>query len=82
MTLAQVGVSSRGCFPAVVVHSRQFTMNAPNGSPASFYSPHMGGGNFLFMDGSTRTLNVSIELSVMRALCTRNNQEVVAEVDL
>lgn len=68
----------RPTITAVVVHSRQYTLNAPNGSPASFYSPHVGSGNFLFMDGSTRTLSASIDLSVMRALCTRNNQEVVS----
>jgi len=72
----------RPSITAVVVHSRQYTMNAPNGSPASFYSPHVGSGNFLFMDGSTRTLNASIDLAVMRALCTRDNQEVVSESDL
>ena len=72
----------RPSITAVVVHSRQFTLNAPNGSPASFYSPHVGGGNFLFMDGAARLLNASIDLSVMRALCTRNNQEVIAENDL
>ncbi len=68
----------RPTITAVVVHSRQYTLNAVNGSPASFYSPHSGGGNFLLMDGSTRMLNVSINLSVMRALCTRNNREVIA----
>ena len=69
----------RPTITAVVVHSRQYTVNAPNGSPASFYSPHVGGGNFLFMDGSTHMLNASIDLSIMRGLCTRNNQEVIGE---
>ena len=68
----------RPTITAVVVHSRQYTLNAASGSPASFYSPHVGGGNFLFMDGSAHTLNARIDLTVMRALCTRNNREVVS----
>ena len=71
----------RPTITAVVVHSRQYTVNAPNGSPASFNSLHAGGGNFLFMDGSTRLLSASIDLSVMRGLCTRNNGEVVSAGD-
>jgi prepilin-type N-terminal cleavage/methylation domain-containing protein/prepilin-type processing-associated H-X9-DG protein len=66
---------------AVVVHSRQFTLNAPNGSPASFHSAHTGGGNFLFMDGSVRFIGNSVALGVMRALCTRDGGEVVSASD-
>ncbi len=69
----------RPTITAVVVHNRQYTLNAPNGSPASYYSPHVGGGNFLLMDGSTRTISASIDLSIMRGLSTRNNQEVIGE---
>jgi len=69
----------RPTITAVVVHSRQYTMNAPNGSPASFYSPHTGAGNFLLMDGSTRMLNAHINLSVMHGLCTRNNQDIFGD---
>jgi hypothetical protein len=68
----------RPTITAAVVHSRQYTQNAANGSPDSFYSPHVGGGNFLFMNGSTCTLSASIDLSVMRGLCTRNDQEVIS----
>jgi prepilin-type processing-associated H-X9-DG protein len=63
----------------VVVHSRQYTLNAPSGSPASFHSAHNGGGNFLFLDGSCRFVGDSISLTTMRALCTRNGGEVIAE---
>jgi prepilin-type N-terminal cleavage/methylation domain-containing protein/prepilin-type processing-associated H-X9-DG protein len=66
----------RPAITAVVVHSRQYTLNAPNGSPASFHSAHPGGGNFLFMDGSCRFIDNSISLTTMRALCTRNGGEV------
>ncbi len=67
---------------STVVHSRQYTVNAPNASPAAFHSVHPGGGNFLFMDGSTRWINNNIDLNVMRALCTRANGEVVSDGDL
>ena len=68
----------RPSITAVVVHSRQYTFNATNGSPASFHSAHPGCCNFLFMDGSVHTLTNDISLTVMRALCTRNNREVIS----
>jgi prepilin-type N-terminal cleavage/methylation domain-containing protein/prepilin-type processing-associated H-X9-DG protein len=71
----------RPSITAVVVHSRQYTLNAPNGSPASFHSAHPGLGNFLFMDGSIRSINNAVALNVMRALCTRNGGEVVSGSD-
>ena len=66
----------RPSITAVVVHSRQYTINAINGSPASFHSAHTGGGNFLFMDGSVHFIS-NIDLTTMRALCTRNCGEVI-----
>jgi prepilin-type N-terminal cleavage/methylation domain-containing protein/prepilin-type processing-associated H-X9-DG protein len=66
---------------AVVVHSRQYTLNAPNGSPASFHSAHTGGGNFTFMDGSVKFISNGVSLAVMRALCSRNGGEVVSGGD-
>ena len=66
----------RPTITTVVVHSRQYTFNDPNGSPASFHSAHPECCNFLFMDGSARTLKSSISLTVMRALCTRNYGEI------
>jgi prepilin-type processing-associated H-X9-DG protein len=71
----------RPSITAVVVHSRQYTVNAPNGSPASFHSAHPGGGNFLFLDGSCHFINNSIDLTIMRALCTRNYGEVISASD-
>jgi prepilin-type N-terminal cleavage/methylation domain-containing protein/prepilin-type processing-associated H-X9-DG protein len=68
----------RPSITSVVVHSRQYTLNARNGSPASFHSAHTGGGNFLFMDGSCHFIRDSIDLTTMRALCTRNYGEVIA----
>jgi prepilin-type N-terminal cleavage/methylation domain-containing protein/prepilin-type processing-associated H-X9-DG protein len=71
----------RPSITAIVVHSRQYTVNAANGSPASFHSAHPGGGNFLFMDGSCHFINSSIDLTTMRALCTRNYGEVISAHD-
>ena len=69
----------RPSITAVVVHSRQYTVNAPNGSPASFHSAHPGGGNFLLMDGSCHFITDSIALATMRALCTRNYGEIISQ---
>jgi prepilin-type N-terminal cleavage/methylation domain-containing protein/prepilin-type processing-associated H-X9-DG protein len=71
----------RPSITAVVVHSRQFTVNALNASPASFHSAHPGGGNFLFMDGSGHFIKNTINLTTMRALCTRNYGEVISASD-
>jgi prepilin-type N-terminal cleavage/methylation domain-containing protein/prepilin-type processing-associated H-X9-DG protein len=67
----------RPAITATVVHSRLYTVNSPNASPASFHSTHTGGGNFLFMDGSCHFITNNIDLTTMRALCTRNYGEVI-----
>jgi hypothetical protein len=56
---------------------RQDVPNDPAGSPASFHSRHADGCHFLLMDGSCRFIRASIDLTTFRALCTRNNGEVV-----
>jgi type II secretory pathway pseudopilin PulG len=63
---------------AVVVHGRQYVPNDPAGSPASFHSRHANGCQFLMMDGSCGFIRSTIDLTTFRALCTRNNGEVVA----
>jgi prepilin-type N-terminal cleavage/methylation domain-containing protein/prepilin-type processing-associated H-X9-DG protein len=63
---------------SIVVHSRQYTVNRPDASPAAFHTLHPGGGNFLFMDGSVRFIKDSVNLDTMRALCTRNYAEIVS----
>jgi len=77
---AQPGCQNcRPSIAAVLVHGRQYVPNAVNGSPASFHANHTGGGNFLLMDGSCHFITSSINLSTFRALCTRNNGEVISE---
>src|SRR4051794_18511180 len=70
--------NARPAITAVLVHSRQYTVNRPDASPAAFHALHPGGGDFLFMDGSVRFLKNSIDLDTMRALCTRGYGEVVS----
>jgi prepilin-type N-terminal cleavage/methylation domain-containing protein/prepilin-type processing-associated H-X9-DG protein len=53
------------------------TINDPRGDPEDFFTPHTGVGNFLFGDGSVRTLTTSIPIQVLQALATRNGGEVV-----
>lgn len=68
----------RPAIVAMMAHSRQSSMNDPTGSTGQFYSPHKGGCQFLFMDGSVRMLNENIHVQTMWALCTRNNGEVIS----
>jgi prepilin-type processing-associated H-X9-DG protein/prepilin-type N-terminal cleavage/methylation domain-containing protein len=42
-----------------------------------FYSPHPGGANFLFADGSVHFLSYSVANQVMRALATMSGEEAV-----
>lgn len=67
----------RPTITAVVAHSRQSAFNDPTGSPGQFYSPHLVGCHFLFMDGSAHLLRNGIAKEVMWALCTRDNQETI-----
>lgn len=62
----------------VLVHARSGAPNAPGSSPASFHALHRGGCNFLLMDGSTRVITDQIGLTTFRALCTRNNSEIIS----
>jgi prepilin-type N-terminal cleavage/methylation domain-containing protein len=68
----------RPAITAILVHSRQYTVNRPDASPASFHTEHPGGGCFLFMDGSVHFIKNSVNLDTMRALSTRNYGEVVS----
>lgn len=63
---------------AILVHARSGAPNGRTSSPSSFHGPHHAGCNFLLMDGSTRVITDGIGLSVFRALCTRNGNEVVS----
>lgn len=68
----------RPAIVAMLAHSRQSSFNDPTGSTGQFYSPHIGGCQFLLMDGSTRFFPDSIDKKIMWALCTRNNGETIS----
>jgi prepilin-type processing-associated H-X9-DG protein len=65
----------------VVAHADSVIINNPGTAPDDFYSPHTAGGNFLMADGSVRCLKSTIDLRVYRALCTRDQGEVVSSAD-
>ena len=65
----------------VVAHANTVIINDPGTAPDDFYSPHIGGGNFLMADGSVRFLRSTINLGVYRALCTRDQGEIISAHD-
>jgi prepilin-type processing-associated H-X9-DG protein len=71
-----VGAIGRGA-ELVVAHVDDVRFNAPGTGPDDFYSPHPLGGNFLLVDGSVRFIHDTVDLVVLRALCTRDLGEVV-----
>jgi prepilin-type N-terminal cleavage/methylation domain-containing protein len=60
-----------------LVHVGIHTINDPNADPEDFASPHVGIGNFVFVDGSVHALQAGISISVLQALATRDGGEVV-----
>lgn len=54
------------------------SINNLRGSLDEIASLHPGGANAVFADGSVRFLSETLSLDIVAALCTRNNQEVVA----
>ncbi len=61
----------------VLAHVSIHILNDRNADPEDFFTPHTGGGNFLFADGSVRLLNTSVSIGVLQALATRNGGEAV-----
>src|SRR5262249_25236060 len=74
------GATGRGA-ELVVAHANVVNFNAPGTGPDDFYSPHPLGRNFLFADGSVRSVHDTINLAVFRALCTRDGGEIVNSDD-
>lgn len=54
-----------------------FLQNVITGPGFSFTSSHVGGCNFLFMDGTVRFITNDIDMQVYRALGSRNGGEVI-----
>ena len=63
---------------AVLAHAADEGLNNPDTAPDDFWSPHPGGVNFLFCDGSVKNLKKGTNLQIYRALCTRNFGEVIS----
>ena len=56
-------------------------LNSPYSEPYDFFSPHTGGVEFAFADGSVRLLRLTTPQNVLQALATRAGNEVVASED-
>ena len=61
----------------VLAHIDGETINDPNADPEDFWTPHPGVAMFLFADGSVQPIRISVSLSVLQALVTRNGGEVI-----
>jgi prepilin-type N-terminal cleavage/methylation domain-containing protein/prepilin-type processing-associated H-X9-DG protein len=61
----------------VLAHVSIHALNDRNSDPEDFFTPHTGVGNFLFGDGSVRTLTTATPVKLLQALATRNGGEVV-----
>jgi prepilin-type N-terminal cleavage/methylation domain-containing protein len=72
-----VGATARPAITHATVHVRSGGPNAPTGSPGGFWSPHPGGCYFVLMDGSTRSLQPTIDLGIFRALAGRDDGIVI-----
>jgi len=53
--------------------------NSPTGSPGGFWAPHLGGAQFLLMDGSTHMIGTDVDIRTFRALAGRNDGVVIGE---
>jgi prepilin-type N-terminal cleavage/methylation domain-containing protein/prepilin-type processing-associated H-X9-DG protein len=66
---------------ALVLGTADHVPNHPNGHKEDFASRHMNGVNFLYADGTVRTINNTIVPSLYQALATRAGNEVVSVPD-
>jgi prepilin-type N-terminal cleavage/methylation domain-containing protein/prepilin-type processing-associated H-X9-DG protein len=64
MTMARIG-------------RKQF--NDPLSEPYDFFTPHTGGLQFAFADGSVHSLSTTTALQILQSMATRNGGEVVSE---
>jgi len=72
-----VGVTSRPPLTMTTVHVRTGGPNAPTGSPGGFWSAHVGGCYFMFMDASTQFISTNVDITLFRNLAGRNDGQVI-----
>jgi prepilin-type N-terminal cleavage/methylation domain-containing protein len=60
-----------------LAHTGSHTLNDPQADPDDFFTPHVSVGQFLFGDGSVRTVRISVSLAILQALSTRAGGEAV-----
>jgi hypothetical protein len=65
----------------VLAHIDIETINDPRADSEDFFTPHTGVALFLFADGSVRSINTAVPLTVLQALCTRDGGEAVNSGD-
>jgi prepilin-type N-terminal cleavage/methylation domain-containing protein/prepilin-type processing-associated H-X9-DG protein len=75
-TVGEYGAIGQGA-ELVLAHANKTNLNGQGTGPDDFYSPHLGGSNFLFADGSVRFVKQTIHLRVYHALCTRDLGEII-----
>lgn len=72
----------RPALTMVAVHVRSGGPGGPgstSGSPGGFWSPHVGGCQFLLMDGSVTMISQNIDIQTYRDLAARNDGNVLSE---
>jgi prepilin-type N-terminal cleavage/methylation domain-containing protein len=74
-----VGDTVRPAITMTTVHVRSGGPNSPTGSPGGFWGPHLGGAQFILMDGSTRSIGTDVDIRIFRALAGRNDGVVISE---
>lgn len=57
------------------------SINDPRGDEEDFFTPHTGAAMFLFVDGSVRSVPLSLSLQTLQALSTRNGGEAISSSD-
>jgi prepilin-type N-terminal cleavage/methylation domain-containing protein len=62
----------------VLAHCGSHALNDNQSDPDDFFTPHVGTAFFLFADGSVRPVSVKTDMTIIRALATRNGREVVS----
>ncbi len=72
-----VGDTVRPAITMITVHVRSGGPNSRTGSPGGFWAPHVGGAQFLLMDGSTHTIGTDVDIQIFRALAGRNDGVVL-----